>query len=362
MSLKKGLAVFLFLSFAVSGTVLFFSVDRTSFDVFREADLTKMGLAMLFVVCVWVLDALKLSALTRAAGEHISYGLAIELTWINYFGAALTPMQSGGGPFQMYLMYKNGISVGKTVAITLVRTILTMLILGLAIPFSLMLKNEIPHISWHMRGFILYVILFIMAAWFCVVASLVRPKLIKRFFGVIIMGLKKLGFLKPEKVIAILKRTSREIDAYHQNIWAFITTGRRYFFMGSIFAVLQMIAQLSVMPCMIWAMGIKVSYVECVLIQALFIFLLYFIPTPGGSGAAEGGAALVFSVFVPWNIAGVLGVGWRFLIEHTGIILGAIVAIKMIGWSVANQIMTKSEEEVEMAVDDENERSGGGSV
>ena len=32
-------------------------------------------------------------------------------------------MQSGGGPFQIYLLYKNGVSVGKSVAITLVRTL-----------------------------------------------------------------------------------------------------------------------------------------------------------------------------------------------------------------------------------------------
>lgn len=359
MSLKKGLAVFLFFSFAVSGTVLFLSVDRTSFEVFRQADLSKMGIAMLLVVCVWIFDALKLFALTRAAGEKISFGLAIELVWINYFGAALTPMQSGGGPFQMYIMYKHGICVGKTVAITLVRTIMTIFILGLFIPFTLMLKNEIPQVSWHMRGFILYVVALIAVAWFCVVASLVRPKAIKRFFGWIIMGFKKLGFLKPEKVIAILKRTSREIDAYNQNIRAFLTTGRRYFFVGSICAVIQLIVQLSVMPCMIWAMGIEVAYVECVLIQALFIFLLYFIPTPGGSGAAEGGAALVFSLFVPWNVAGVLAVGWRFLSEHTGIILGLVVAVKMIGWSVANQIMTKSDEDVEAVMEEHNKKSGG---
>ncbi|MDL2264357.1 flippase-like domain-containing protein, partial [Synergistaceae bacterium OttesenSCG-928-I11] len=340
MSLKKGLSIFLLLSVIVSGAILFFSLDKTSLELFRQADFRILGFAMFLVVCVWLLDALKVATLTRAAGEHIPYTLAIELTWINYFGAALTPMQSGGGPFQMYLMYKHGISVGKTVAITLVRTFLTMLILGLTVPFACLLKNEIPEISWGMKGFLFYVVIFIVVAWFCIITSLVRPKIIKRFFGIVIMGLKKLGVLKPERVIAILKRTSREIDAYNQNIWAFLTTGRRDFFFASICAVIQMLTYLSVMPCMIWAMGIEVAYVECVLLQALFIFLLYFMPTPGGSGAAEGGAALVFSVFVPWNVAGMLGVGWRFLTEHTGIVLGTVVALKLIGWSIANQIVT----------------------
>lgn len=346
MSIKKGLSIFLFLSAAVSGAVLFFSIDTTSFDIFRQADLWKIGVAMLLVIAVWLLDAFKLIALTRAAGERISFDLAIELTWINYFGAAITPMQSGGGPFQMYIMYQNGISVGKSVAITLVRTILTMLILGLAIPFALMLRSDLPVMSgWGMRGFVFYVIAFVTIAWFCVMLSLARPKLVKRFFGIVVVFFRKVGMLKPERVNALLRRVNSEIDAYNQNVWAFMTTGRRYFFMGTCCAVLQLLAQLSVMPCMIWAIGMPVMYVECVLLQALFLFLLYFIPTPGGSGVAEGGAALVFAVFVPRSVAGMLGVGWRFLTEHTGIILGAIVALKLIGWNLANQIMTKEEQE-----------------
>jgi uncharacterized protein (TIRG00374 family) len=358
VSLKKGLSVFLLLSIAVSGTILFFSVDKASFELFRQADFCILGLTALLVVCVWLLDALKLAALARAAGERISYGLAIELVWINYFGAALTPMQSGGGPFQMYLMYKNGISVGKTVAITLVRTFLTMLILGLAIPFTILFKNEIPEISWGMKGFLFAVAVFVVIAWFCIITSLVRPRMIKRFFGIIVIGLKKLGILGQGRVTAILKRTSREVDTYHQTVWAFITTGRRDFFLASVFAIVQMLCYLSVMPCMILAIGIEVSYVECVLIQALFIFLLYFMPTPGGSGAAEGGAALVFSVFVPWNVAGMFAVGWRSITEHTGIILGAVVALRLIGWSIANRIVTKGDDEVEYVVDEERRKGG----
>lgn len=78
--------------------------------------------------------------------------------------------------------------------------------------------------------------------------------------------------------------------------------------------------------------------------QALFLFMLYFIPTPGGSGAAEGGAAFVFGLFVPWNVAGVLGVAWRILTEYTGIALGVVVVMKLIGWNLADQIIVKRKE------------------
>lgn len=358
MSVKKGLTVFIVLSILMSGAVLFFSIDASSWTIFKEADRWKLSFAVLLVIMTWLLDALKLKTLTRAAEEHIGYRLSLELTWINYFGAAITPMQSGGGPFQMYVMYKNGISVGKAIAITLARTILTMLVLGVTIPFSFIFYEELPRLGWGMKGFVYYVVVFCMIAWLVVILSLVRPKTIKRWCGSIIIALKHIGFLHPERVIRMLRRVSREVDAYNQNIWAFMTTGRRYFLSAALLVLLQMWVQLSVMPCMVWALGMPVQYGECILIQALFLFMLYFIPTPGGSGAAEGGAAFVFSLFVPWSVAGMMGVAWRILTEYTGIALGVIVVMKLIGWGLVDQIIVKREEENGAEMSHTHSRSG----
>jgi uncharacterized protein (TIRG00374 family) len=352
LTVKKGLSFFVILSLLVSGAVLYVSIDRSSFEMFRRADASKLSVAILMVALVWLLDALKLQSLTRAAGEKMSFAFSMQLTLINYFGAAVTPMQSGGGPFQVYMMYRRGIGVGKSVAITLIRTVLTMLILGVTIPFTLMFGVNIPKSGWWLRGFVFYVVTFIMLSWLVIILSLVRPRLIKRVSGIAVMLLTRAGFLKPALVSAILRWINREVDAYNQNVRDFISTGRNHLLLGVVFGVLQMWVYLSVMPCMIWAMGMPVMYVECVLIQALFLFLLYFIPTPGGSGAAEGGAAMIFSIFVPWSVAGMLGLGWRFLTEYTGIILGFAIAMKEFGWDFACGAFEKERNDSENDGDD----------
>jgi uncharacterized protein (TIRG00374 family) len=342
LSVKKGLSIFLLLSAAMSGALLYFTVDKSSLEFFAGANKCGLMLSALLVVIMWLLDAAKLYALARAAGERLSYCLSLELVWLNYFGAAITPMQSGGGPFQMYILYKNNVSVGKSVAITLVRTILSMLILGLSIPLSLLIQQDLPESGWLMRGFIVYMTLIIMAAWLGFVLSLFRPRIIKRWFGIITMILKRFGILRAGRVRRIIKGASREIDSYNQILRAFLTTGRRYFLLGAAASLMHMMVYLSIMPCMIWSIGFKVEFFHCVIMQALFLFMLYFIPTPGGSGAAEGGAALVFGVFAPRSVAGVLGIGWRFLTEYTGIVLGGLVVVKLVGWGLINQIMTKN--------------------
>jgi uncharacterized protein (TIRG00374 family) len=339
LSLKKGLAFFVLSALAVCGAILFFSMDGASLEIFKQADHVRLYLAFMFVICVWILDALKIYLLTRAAGGRLSWKTSIELTWINYFGAAITPMQSGGGPFQMYVMYRSGISVGRSVAITITRTVFVMLTLGAMIPFAALAEGGLPELGWGARGFIFYVAILVMAIWAALIVSIVKPVWVKRAAVRAIALFRRAGILKVKWEKKLLKLVLKEIDVYNENVRAFLTTGRKPFIAAAVAAFFQLLAQLSVMPCLIWALGFPVKYYQCVLAQAVFLFLLYFVPTPGGSGAAEGGAALVFGMFVPWNAAGMLGIGWRALTEYTGIILGAVVAVRRIGWKLADELL-----------------------
>jgi hypothetical protein len=94
----------------------------------------------------------------------------------------------------------------------------------------------------------------------------------------------------------------------------------------------------SVLPCLIAAMGLPFHYMQAVLAQAVFMFLLYFVPTPGASGVAEGGGAAVFGLLVPWNMAGVTAVAWRFFTEYLAIAMGVLVAVRLLGWGVSENL------------------------
>ena len=325
--------------------VLGFSMDKQTFALVLEAHRGKLLFACSLVLLMWALDGCKLIFLAKAAGEKLSFRLSMLLVWLNYFGCAITPMQSGGGPFQIYLLYKNGISVGKGFAITLVRTLLTLFVLGLAFPVALLLQPDLLQGHQYLKGFITYVLVLLMAIWGLVTLSLVRPGWIKRWARVGTLWLKRLGVVKPGKVLRIVRHIGREIDVYNDNIRLFCTSGRKDLFYATLLAILQVVAQLSVLPCLIWAMGLPVEYLKALLLQALFLFLLYFVPTPGGSGAAEGGAAAVFRLLVPWNMAGLMAISWRFLTEYTGILLGTWVALRYLGWNLAEQLMQEKRQE-----------------
>ena len=121
----------------------------------------------------------------------------------------------------------------------------------------------------------------------------------------------------------------------------FFSCGLTFFLLAILFSVFHLLCIFSVLPCLIAAMGLPFHYLQAVLAQAVFMFLLYFVPTPGASGVAEGGGAALFGLLVPWNMAGVTAIAWRFFTEYLAIGMGVIVAVRLLGWGVSEEIFHK---------------------
>ena len=201
MSLRKGLIIFILLAFGMNALIIFRSVDDDTIRSLLGADKLKLLIALLVVFAAWLCDAGRFCALAKAAHEHVSLSLGIVLTWLNYFGSAVTPMQSGGGPFQVYALYKKGIPVGKGIAITLIRTMLTILILTLAVPIALLLDPEILEGSPFLKGLVSYVFVVILATWAFVAFTILKPEAIRKLARVIVLWLRRFNLLKSNRLV-----------------------------------------------------------------------------------------------------------------------------------------------------------------
>ena len=339
LSLRKGLIIFILLAFGVSAIIIFRSVDAETIRSLLSANKMKLLAALLIVFLAWIFDAARFCALSSAAHEHVSFSLGIVLTWLNYFGSAVTPMQSGGGPFQVYALYKRGIPVGKGIAITLMRTMLTILILTLAVPSALMLDPEILEGSPFLKGLVFYVFIVILATWAFIAFTVIKPEMVKKLAHITVMLLYRMNFMKStHAVIKIVRWLDREIDNYILNFRLAFQSGKLWVTAAVILSVLHLLALFSVLPVLMSAVGLPFRYMQTVAVQAVFMFILYFIPTPGASGVAEGGGALLYSVLMPENMAGIMSVICRFFTDYISIFMGVVVVIRMLGWGVSENL------------------------
>ena len=353
MSLRKGLIIFILLAFGVSAIIIFRSVDDQTINSLLHADKFKLLLALCVVFLAWVCDAGRFCALAVAAQEKVSFSLGIVLTWLNYFGSAVTPMQSGGGPFQVYALYKKGIPVGKGIAITLIRTMLTVLILTLAVPGVLMLDPEILEGSPFLKGLVFYVFMVILATWAFIAFTIIKPDLVKKLIRVVIMWLRRFNFMRSNRtVIKIIQWLDKEVDNYILNFRLAFNSGKIWLVIAVILSVLHLLSLFSVLPVLMSAVGLPFRYTQTIAVQAVFMFILYFVPTPGASGVAEGGGALLYSVLMPENMAGIMSIICRFFTDYISIFMGVVVVIRMLGWGVTENLHKGASPESEMLKQD----------
>ncbi|MBQ3455938.1 MAG: flippase-like domain-containing protein [Synergistaceae bacterium] len=339
MSLRKGLIIFILLAFGVSAIIIFRSVDHHTIHSLIAANKLKLLLALLIVFAAWIFDSGRFCALASAAHEHVPFTLGIVLTWLNYFGSAVTPMQSGGGPFQVYALYKRGVPVGKGIAITLMRTMLTVLILSLAVPSALMLDPEILAGSPFLKGLVFYVFIVILATWAFIAFTLIKPHMIKRWSHIIVLWLHRFNFMKSNRtVIKLVRWLDNEIDNYILNFRLAFHYGKLWLLLATVLSVLHLMALFSVLPVLMSAVGLPFRYMQTIAVQAVFMFILYFVPTPGASGVAEGGGALLYSILMPKNMAGVMSIICRFFTDYISIFMGVVVVIRMLGWGVSENL------------------------
>jgi uncharacterized protein (TIRG00374 family) len=87
-------------------------------------------------------------------------------------------------------------------------------------------------------------------------------------------------------------------------------------------------------PCFFMGLQFPFDLVQVLGRMYLLNLVLYFSPTPGGSGIAEAGFVVLFSPIVPNGTVGILAVLWRFAAEYLPFVLGACITLRAFGSNV----------------------------
>ena len=87
------------------------------------------------------------------------------------------------------------------------------------------------------------------------------------------------------------------------------------------------------------ALGLETALVELMIIQMFLHILLYFFPTPGGSGGAEVGTAVVMQSLIPSALLPAYTLLWRTSIMYFSVLVGGIILIRYIRQSAGSEIV-----------------------
>lgn len=323
ISQTKRVLGFFIISGITLGLVLFASSSSKTWEALGMINLRSIMVLTILSALMFVFDALRTVILSHSLGHPLPILHAMKIMFIGRFFGAITPLQSGMMPAEMYMLHRHGLPLGQAISIDVIKRIATMGVLAIGGVVVLLFDKTLSsnRVMVYVYYYVVFFYIFLTGIFFFVYLF---PKQTHWIINQVMDRLHKMGRVKDygidKYVHNIAKDYSWSLDFYLHN--GFIS------FLASLAATIVFIViQFIMAPVIIHCLGFSSSYMEAFKAQVILMPMLYFSPTPGGSGIAEGGFALLFSSFIPKYLIGITVVLWRVFITYIGVGIGGLLAM-----------------------------------
>lgn len=295
---------------------------KVPLSLFSAENLMVVGL-LLFLY--FLFDGLRLYSVIRALGEHLPFSYIMKLVFINIFISNVTPMATGGGFVQVYFMSKKGMSIGQATAATSLRTMLSALILFTLAPIIIWIDpNQFSVFSGHHHVLRLITIVsvgYLLFFW----VILFRIRIVKRMLFGLLSLLKAMKIFSPARFRRVFAKLSAELRSFSKGFKRYFKEGTSWAIASVACTAIFLLLLFSFSIVLVNEMGYKVPAWTMLAFQVVVTFFMYFAPTPGATGVAEGGYGLLFAQLVQKQDIAPLILSWRFLTIYIGVLIGIAV-------------------------------------
>lgn len=237
----------------------------------------------------------------------------------------VTPAAVGGQPFQIYYMHKNGkLPSGPATTIPIVAMVSGqigfLIIAAVCFLFGSLSIDNAALIATACFGLLFYAFWPVM-----IVIATFLPKATKELIGIGVKFLARIKLVKNKQ--RAIKKTEYEVDEYAKSVKMILKT--KGLFMKTVLLSVAFNGLVAVIPFFVLtAFGGRVDFLPCFVTTVAVTSAVYFVPTPGNAGAAEGTFFVVFSALSQGYVFWAMMV-WRFFSYYIYIILGPIIYFKM---------------------------------
>ena len=314
---SKRIAMLIGLIVAVSAAVLYFTADIDTLSHLADFHPVSLLGVLALIAGGMYFDALRLQRLSAVAGKSVPLPAAVRVVFGNYFMALLTPGASGGAVIQILFLKKAGVPTGSATVVVLVRTILSIFFLMLCLPVVFYFDPQI--LPWFDREIIVQGSLLLVGL---VVMGMVvlRTRLSDRLAVIVVKRLPARWRLRLMKVYRDMRGALALMAASP------VAVGQAFLESGASLLLLY-----AMVPMLFAGIGAQLDWLQVMGRMIFLNLLLYFAPTPGGAGVAEGLFISSFKAFLPLGTVGVAAVAWRIFAEYLPACIGGYFTLKVFG-------------------------------
>ncbi len=308
--------------------VLYFSLKdnfKEIIDTLLKMDIKWLIVGFLCIIIYWFLKTLPLYYFTKSHKKSFTYKSAVILLLRTQFVNAITPFATGGQPYQVYYLNKEGIRSSTSTSIILENFIvyqIALVFLGIIAMLCNFFFHIFPHndILTHLitLGFVINTLVIIVS--FLVAFG---KKINKKLVNIAITVLTKLKIVKNKE--EKLAKWNESITNFHNSAKVLMNDKKLFFSM--IFVNLVALSVLYMIPVFVlYAAGnfSSVSVMLAVITSAYVMLIGSFVPIPGGTGGLEYGFVKFYGFFIKGSLLSATMLIWRFITYYFGLIVGGI--------------------------------------
>ncbi len=282
-------------------------------------------ISILAFLMAWFIEGTVLDILVKQkAVPDLKLKDSINLTIIGKLFDNLTPMATGGQPFQVWKMYKLGSNVGTAISVLTLKFIAYQMAITV-IYFVVIIANLKTIIHWqpfYIGSIVIGMLITIMAAVFLIL-TIAKPNFIKNIARKLVRMLRRIKLIDSQQ--KTLNRLNKEIDSFHDNLME-IYSNKMVVAKIFLLSVIQILLVFSVGFFVFLSLGSKQYDLLAAISASAYVWLVCsFIPLPGASLGAEGAFLLFFGLLYGKDDSLALAMLiWRSIVYYMPIAVGLI--------------------------------------
>ncbi len=284
--------------------ILFNSFNSATLQILYTIDKKYLLLSFFAVFLIHTFDNLRLFIISRAMGVRYSFLYGYVISFINTFGATITPAHVGGEGTTVYMLARKGVDAYKIASIVTLKTLT-----GMAF-FILLAPVFIYQLLQHPKNVLkLFSILMVFSLLIFILFSIFKK-------GV------EIPHLKGKEWVRKLKNSFKRYLVF---LRLFYREKKKEFIFATLSAILLYVSFFAVGIFLLKAFNKEVDFLKAFYEQISLIYAIFVSPTPGGSGVGELGGLMVFSSFLNKTELGIFVILWRTISQYLSASVGGVI-------------------------------------
>lgn len=324
--MKKNIINF-FILLIISLIVLYFSLKDNYLEIIetiKNMNLFFFVISLLLFISYIFTKSIIMKMVVNNFKKEYSLKKSFRMCLETNFFHAITPFSTGGQPYEIYRLNKDGITVVNAASVSIQNFIIyqiALVLLGIfAISYNYIFKLYPEITILKNLVFLGFLINFLVIVFLFIITYYKKGN--KVIINFIINLLYKLKIIKnKEDLINKFEKYLLDFNVGSK----ILLKNKKKFILLIILQLLSLIILYSIPYFIIKGIGLNILMFNVIVTSAYVMLIGSFVPIPGGTGGLEYGFISFYGNFINGPILNAVMLLWRFVTYYFGMIFGAII-------------------------------------